>query len=563
MNRVEFVDAEEFRMNALFSGPALSRASPFRPLLLHVLTAGLSISTTARPAPRYATVSSAALKETPETDIAVVPTTELGAYLNSSDARHVIAVFSDADLELAMSFEAHANIHIAIQHWALQTQSLLSIHEALGDDIELIDAAIVFDTPDTLLSSARDVLGLPPIQLRRPLEAPASPSPYARALARQLVEQSPHLQNLQFNLNRLKEKAAPSTRSSSSAKTEIVAAERELARSLADIRARIEAEVSLRYAGRRQSIEAERARLQKQSADAAPSRAPTNRSSKVIDLAEVRSLTTDLEPRTPPRRRSEIDASGDLSWLDASLYLPSAKIPDGNAKRANGQVKDSVATASRRWAESAPAQPADRDAAFEQEPASAPAPEARSLKLSTLLDQLDHTEQLLDDLYVKHISSSETTQNADAAPKEDPAILKKEKDVASLKLSLETIRSRPSWKAAKIARGLEALFDRIFQTDLQRRKALLRGSDYFDPIWYKSQYPDAADAEDPAAHYLRHWRYEMRDPGPDFSTRCYIEDHEDVARSKLPPVLHYLLHGACEGRYVRPARPSPKADQHA
>ena len=43
-----------------------------------------------------------------------------------------------------------------------------------------------------------------------------------------------------------------------------------------------------------------------------------------------------------------------------------------------------------------------------------------------------------------------------------------------------------------------------------------------------------------------------RDPGPDFSTRWYLENYGDVQRSGVNPLTHYVKHGAREGRIPLP-----------
>jgi len=90
-------------------------------------------------------------------------------------------------------------------------------------------------------------------------------------------------------------------------------------------------------------------------------------------------------------------------------------------------------------------------------------------------------------------------------------------------------------------------------------RSVLLESGLFEPAWYLQRYPDVAeDGADPALHYLRHGAAEGRDPGQDFSTANYFHDHPDVAKARLNPVVHYALYGHGEGRRVRrPASDSP------
>ena len=70
---------------------------------------------------------------------------------------------------------------------------------------------------------------------------------------------------------------------------------------------------------------------------------------------------------------------------------------------------------------------------------------------------------------------------------------------------------------------------------------VVAGSDLFEADWYTQEYPDIAKAGvDPALHYVRHGAGEGRDPGPAFNTREYVSQHEDVAASGDNPLIHYL-----------------------
>ena len=78
---------------------------------------------------------------------------------------------------------------------------------------------------------------------------------------------------------------------------------------------------------------------------------------------------------------------------------------------------------------------------------------------------------------------------------------------------------------------------------------LLRGSSLFDADWYLWQYPDiAASKMDPVVHYLGHGASEGRDPGPGFSTRGYLTRNPDVGAAGMNPLVHYLRYGKAEGR---------------
>lgn len=72
----------------------------------------------------------------------------------------------------------------------------------------------------------------------------------------------------------------------------------------------------------------------------------------------------------------------------------------------------------------------------------------------------------------------------------------------------------------------------------------LRKSRLFDGVWYLSSYPEVAGTGlSPALHYLRHGAAEGKDPGPDFSTKHYLGRHPQLARSHANPLLNHLRTG--------------------
>lgn len=69
---------------------------------------------------------------------------------------------------------------------------------------------------------------------------------------------------------------------------------------------------------------------------------------------------------------------------------------------------------------------------------------------------------------------------------------------------------------------------------------LISKSDLFDAIWYLEKYPDVRQAGfDPVLHYVRHGAKEGRQPGPWFDTGRYLSALEGMV---IPdnPLLHYL-----------------------
>ncbi|OZI48373.1 glycosyltransferase family 2 protein [Bordetella genomosp. 4] len=69
---------------------------------------------------------------------------------------------------------------------------------------------------------------------------------------------------------------------------------------------------------------------------------------------------------------------------------------------------------------------------------------------------------------------------------------------------------------------------------------LIRKSDLFDSAWYLKKYPDVEHAGfDPVLHYVRHGAKEGRRPGPWFDIKRYLETQQN-RESIHNPLLHYL-----------------------
>ena len=84
----------------------------------------------------------------------------------------------------------------------------------------------------------------------------------------------------------------------------------------------------------------------------------------------------------------------------------------------------------------------------------------------------------------------------------------------------------------------------------------IRNSAFFDAEFYLNSNPDVgASGMDAALHYLAHGAREGRDPGPRFSTRDYLVRFPDVAASGLNPLAHYETFGRREKRRIPFAQP--------
>jgi GT2 family glycosyltransferase/SAM-dependent methyltransferase len=129
---------------------------------------------------------------------------------------------------------------------------------------------------------------------------------------------------------------------------------------------------------------------------------------------------------------------------------------------------------------------------------------------------------------------------------------------------------------------------------LRRERRAIETSGFFDAAWYRTANPDvAASGMEPLAHFLRHGMAEDRDPHPLFSSGWfratsgeayqrapalltylglkgeddedkrpaphplfdpvfYLRRNEDVARSGMDPLRHFLAYGAAERRNPHP-----------
>ncbi len=141
--------------------------------------------------------------------------------------------------------------------------------------------------------------------------------------------------------------------------------------------------------------------------------------------------------------------------------------------------------------------------------------------------------------------------------------------------TLEMVRARIALHNAlranragdSIASRLLARLRRQAVTNRQRREAeraeLIRASGLFDSAWYLRRYQDVREAGiDPAIHYLRHGATEGRDPSPQFSTAAYRQRYLDVATAGVNPLVHFLEFGISEERQFDPvstAVPSGRA----
>jgi GT2 family glycosyltransferase len=88
---------------------------------------------------------------------------------------------------------------------------------------------------------------------------------------------------------------------------------------------------------------------------------------------------------------------------------------------------------------------------------------------------------------------------------------------------------------------------------LLARVRLIATSGLFDSDWYLHRNADVrAAGANPIVHYLRHGAAEGRDPNPLFDGNWYLNRYPDIRAAGANPLVHYLRHGSPEGHVARP-----------
>jgi hypothetical protein len=157
-------------------------------------------------------------------------------------------------------------------------------------------------------------------------------------------------------------------------------------------------------------------------------------------------------------------------------------------------------------------------------------------RCASLFDQLLKSEACAEDLAKAH-----------------EALKAQDRVIASLEAELARCSSQFSSRLAAFTRFCVYRLSR--HGLLRPSYARLAASGLFDRKFYREQNPDVAKAGlNPLLHFLVHGASEGRDPSPLFNLSWYLAAYPDVAAAKINPLLHYFLHGAAEGRRPRPPR---------
>jgi hypothetical protein len=74
----------------------------------------------------------------------------------------------------------------------------------------------------------------------------------------------------------------------------------------------------------------------------------------------------------------------------------------------------------------------------------------------------------------------------------------------------------------------------------------------FDAAYYRINFHGYRGRWPPLLHFIVAGAFEGRDPHPLFDTAFYLRNNPDLAANSVNPLFHYLLHGAAEGRKPHP-----------
>lgn len=118
--------------------------------------------------------------------------------------------------------------------------------------------------------------------------------------------------------------------------------------------------------------------------------------------------------------------------------------------------------------------------------------------------------------------------------------------VELIERKLNTIQSSVGWSLLFPIRAFSKIVERRQEN---RDKELILSSQLFDQNWYLKQNPELAEQDvDPALHYLRHGAYEGRQPSQLFDSFFYLTNNSDVSMAGVNPLVHFLKFGQAEGR---------------
>ena len=127
-----------------------------------------------------------------------------------------------------------------------------------------------------------------------------------------------------------------------------------------------------------------------------------------------------------------------------------------------------------------------------------------------------------------------------------------EDDLLAARNELRTVTASSSWRLTEPLRRLRGGAEkRPGARNWQRDYRLIKESGLFDRDYYLRVNPDVAKLRiDPIRHYLMHGAAEGRNPSADFNTRDYIRSHPELLTdsSGLNPLIHLISARGANGQ---------------
>ena len=83
----------------------------------------------------------------------------------------------------------------------------------------------------------------------------------------------------------------------------------------------------------------------------------------------------------------------------------------------------------------------------------------------------------------------------------------------------------------------------------QQDGKIIEQSGLFDRNYYVAANEDVFKSKmDPLMHFVHHGVHKLRNPSPSFNTARYLIANRDVLEANINPFVHYIVHGRKEGR---------------
>lgn len=130
----------------------------------------------------------------------------------------------------------------------------------------------------------------------------------------------------------------------------------------------------------------------------------------------------------------------------------------------------------------------------------------------------------------------------------DRALMKKDSELQAEKERVEKLLNPfmtiPSFDKGARPHSEPMKIEKTGAPDIKEQILLIEKSGLFNKSWYLSQYPDVAESKmDPVLHYVLHGASEGRLPYPNFDAKHYAKKHPNLLKEHLNPLVHYIKNG--------------------